>query len=152
MTTWTTREEVLEFAIADESATYSALTFLDLGMLNQKNGPTQAVDKRETTGDRTPQYLKTYEAAAREITFGGSGVAYSDAVHNQEALKAHVYNCWASNLQPKVWWRCTNTVTGEMFYGSFIVDNFEKSSSVSDSATFSFESTLCGPFSYTPGT
>jgi hypothetical protein len=151
MTTWTTREEVLEFAIADESATYSTLTFLDLGMLNQKNGPSQNVDTRETTGDRTPNYTKTYEAAARDITFGGTGVAYSDAVHNQETLKAHVYNCWASGQQPKVWWRCTNTITGEGFYGAFIVNSFEKSSSIGDSATFNFDSTLCGPFVYTPG-
>lgn len=144
------RDVAVEFAIAPESATVGSLTWLDLGMVRAKEGPSVQWDKADTTADSSPQYTKTSLTTFKEITFGGNGIAYDDAAYNQKILKAHVANPGsATQGQPKVWWRITEP-DGSQWVGPFLMDSWNSSAPYDGPATFEFSSTSNGAVTYTP--
>lgn len=144
------RDVIVEFAIAPEDAAVAGLTWLELGMVRTKDGPNVAWDKADTTADKSPQFTKTSLSTFKEVTFGGDGIAYDDAVHNQKTLKAHVVNPGvATARQPKVWWRITEP-DGSQWVGPFLIDSWDSSAPYDGPATFSFSSTSNGAVTYTP--
>lgn len=143
------RDVTLEFAIAKEDASVGSLSWQTLGMVRAKS-PSVSWETADTTADKSPQFTKTNLVTFREVKFSGDGVSYSDAAHNQKALKAHVYNPpVGTDYQPKVWWRITDP-DGSQTVGPFIVNSWNDERPYDGPATFSFESTSNGAVTYTP--
>lgn len=150
MSAFSGRDVVVEFAIAKEDAAIGTLSWQRLGMVRSKKGPSVSWSDSDTTADMSPAYTKTALVTFKEITFGGDGVSYSDAVYNQKVLKAHVVNPSAStDSQPKVWWRITE-LDGSQWVGPFLMLSWESEAPYDGPCTFSFDSKSNGAVTYTP--
>ena len=144
------RDVAVEFAIAKEDATIGSLSFQSLGMVRSKKGPSVKWADADTTADKSPQFTRTSLVTFKDITFGGDGVAYSDAVFNQKTLKAHVANPGsATDNQPKIWWRVTEQ-DGSQWVGPAIMLSWESEAPYDGAVTFSFDSKSNGAWTFTP--
>ncbi len=149
MTAFVGRDVTVEFAIAKEDASVGSLSWQTLGMVRSKS-PSVKWETADTTADKSPAFTKTNLVTFKQVDFSGDGVSYSDAVHNQKVLKAHVYNPpVGTDYQPKVWWRITEP-DGSQTVGPFIVSSWKDDRPHDGPATFSFESMSNGAVTYTP--
>lgn len=150
MSAFSGRDVVVEFAIAKEDASVGGLSWQRLGMVRSKDGPSAQWKDADTTADMSPQFTETSLVTFKSVTFGGDGVAYSDAVYNQKVLKAHVFNPGvATDYQPKVWFRITE-LDGSQYVGPFLMLSWESSAPHDGPATFKFSSKSNGAVTYTP--
>lgn len=148
MTAFVGRDVSLEFAIAKEDASVGSLSFSFLGMMRQKSMKT-SWDQVDTTADDSPAFTKTSLVTFKAVEFSGDGVSYTDAVHNQQTLKAHVINPGsATDNQPKVWWRMTGP--DGTYLGPFIVTEWNDERAHADAATWSLSSSSNGAVIFTP--
>lgn len=142
------RDVAVEFAIADENATPGTLTYLALGMMRGKS-PKVSWDTADTTADNSPSFTKTKLVTFKDVEFSADGVSYTDAIFNQAALKAHVYNPpVATAFQPKVWFRITD-VTG-VIEGPFIVSEWSDDRPYAEAATWKITAMSNGAVTFTP--
>ena len=129
------RDVLVEFALADEIADPTSLTWLRLGMMRGKSIKT-GWDDADTTADMSPDYTKTSLVTFKNVEFSGDGVSYDDAIFNQETLEAHVVSPGAATTnQPKAWFRITYP-TGKRYTGPFIVTEWSNDSPYADAATW----------------
>ena len=142
------RDVVIEFAIGDENASPSGLTFKVLGMMRGK-GMKVSWDTVDATADKSPQFTKQTLTTFKMVEFSGDGVAYTEAIHNQSELKAHVYNPGvATGNQPKVWLR--QTAPDGVTLGPFIVSEWDSPSPYADVVTWSLSAQSNGAVVFTP--
>ena len=148
MGAYTGRDVTVEYAIADENATYGSLVFKVLGMMRDKGFPV-SWDTVDATADKSPQFTKENLVTFKSAEFNGSGVARTEAVHNQAELKAHIYNPGsATSNQPKVWIR--ETSPDGVTYAPMIATKWESSSPYSDVVTWQMSAMSNGPVTYVP--
>lgn len=148
MTAFVGRDVSVEYAIADENASPGALTYLNLGMMRGKS-PKVAWETADTTADDSPEFTKTQLVTFKSVEFSGDGVSYTDAIHNQAALKAHVYNPGvATASQPKAWFRITGP--DGVIQGPFIITEWSDDRPYADAATWSISAMSNGAVTFTP--
>jgi predicted secreted protein len=142
------RDVLIEFAIADETATSGSLTYKTLGMARGK-GMKVSWDTADTTADASPEYTKTSLVTFKAVEFSCDGVTYSDALYNQAEFKGHVYNPGSGTAnQPKVWLRQTGP--DGVTEGPFIVNEWSDDAPYSDAATWSMSAMSNGAVTFTP--
>lgn len=148
MPAFTGRDVSVEFAIGLESADPSSLTFKDVGMMRQKDFNV-SWDTADTTADKSPDFTRTSLVTFKAIEFSGDGVSYTDAIHNQAELEAHVYSPGVeTNSQPKVWFRLT--FPDCVFTGPFIVSEWSKGAAYDDAVTWSMTANSNGAVDRVP--
>jgi predicted secreted protein len=148
MTAFVGRDVLMEFAIAKEDASVGALSFQTLGMMRQKSMKT-SWDTVDTTADNSPQFTRTSLVTFKNVEFSGDGVSYTDAVHNQQTMKAHVINPGSTtDNQPKVWFRMTGP--DGTYIGPFIVSEWSDDRSFDAEATWSLSASSNGAVTFTP--
>lgn len=148
MGAFTGRDVVLQFAIADESASVGGLSWLTLGMMRDK-GMDVNWDTVDATADLSPQYTKENLVTFKSVEFSGSGVARTEAIHNQATLKAHVYNPPAlTGSQPKVWLK--QIAPDGTTVGPFIVNKWSSASPHADVVTWDMGAMSNGAVTFTP--
>jgi len=146
---FTGRDVVLNFAIADEAANPSGLTFVRLGAMRGKSMKT-SWDTVDVTADTSPAYVKENLVTFKAIEFTGDGVSYGEDVTNQKTLKAHVINPGSTtNYQPKVWIQMIDP-DGDEYIGPFIISEWSDDRPYSDAATWSISAMSNGEVTYTP--
>lgn len=149
MTAFVGRDVLVEFAIADEDADSGALVWQTLGMMRGKSMKTNW-DTVDTTADDSPSFTKTSLVTFKAVEFSGDGVSYTDAIYNQNTLKAHVVSPGsATAYQPKVWLRLTDPDTST-YVGPFIVSQWSDDRPYADTATWSITAMSNGDVVYTP--
>lgn len=147
--TFTGRDVVVEFAIADENAVPSSLTYTTLGMMRGKSTKVKW-DTVDTTADKSPAFTKTNLVTFKSVEFSGDGVSYNDAAYNIKAMKLQVISPGsATSNQPKVWLRVTDP-DGDKFEGPFIVSEWSDDRPYADAATWSITAMSNGDVVYTP--
>lgn len=145
---YTGRDVIIEFAIANEDAAESSLTWLRLGMMRDK-GMSVSWDSADGTADQSDQYTKESIVTFKSVEFSGAGVSRTDAVYNQATLKAHAYNpSSATSGQPKVWLR--QTAPDGVTKGAFLITKWDSTAPHSDVATWSMAATSNGAVTFTP--
>ena len=150
MGSFTGRDVLVEFAIADETTLPGALTYARLGMMRGKTMKT-SWDTVDTTADQSPDFTKTSLVTFKSMEFSGDGVSYDDAIYNQNALKAHVISPGVETAkQPKVWVRMTDPDGGK-YEGPFIVSEWSDERPYADAATWSISASSNGGVSFVPG-
>lgn len=148
MPAYTGRDVLIEFAIGDESASPSSLSFLTLGMMRGK-GMKVSWETADATADKSPQFTKQTLVTFKQVEFSGDGVSYTEAIHNQAALKAHVYNpSTATGSQPKVWLR--QTAPDGVTLGPFTVTEWDSPAPYADVVTWSITAMSNGAVTFTP--
>ena len=148
MPAYTGRDVLIEFAIGDENATLGSLVFKTLGMMRGK-GMNVNWDVVDATGDKSPQFTRQSLVTYKQVEFSGDGVAYTEAVHNQAELKAHIYNPGAGTAnQPKAWIRQTGP--DGVTVGPFIFSSWESASPYDDVVTWSTSAQSNGAVTFTP--
>lgn len=148
MTAFVGRDVTMEFAIADENTAPGSLVFKVLGMCRGK-GIEVNWDTADVTGDKSPQFTKQYLVTFKDVKVSLDGVSYTDAVHNQAELKAHVYNPGSATAnQPKVWLR--QTAPDGVTVGPFIANKWGGDAPYADGVTWSFEAMSNGAVTFTP--
>jgi TP901-1 family phage major tail protein len=149
MSAFTGRDVAVEFAIADENATVSGLTWQTLGMMRGKSIKAKW-DDVDVTADKSPQFTKQSLVTFKSVEFSGDGVSYSDAVHKQKVIKAHVLNpSSATGNQPKAWIRITEP-DGSQTVGPFIITEWSDERPYDGGATWSISAKSNGAVAYTP--
>lgn len=142
------RDVVIEFAIAQEDATYESLSFSVLGMMRDK-GMEVTWDKADATADDSPDFTKESMTTFKEVKFTGSGVSRNEAVYNQATLKSHIYNPGAgTDYMPKVWLR--QTAHDGVTYGPFLFDSHSSSAPYADAITWQISATSNGAVTFVP--
>ena len=137
------RDVLVEYAIANELAAEGGLSYVTLGMMRGKSIKT-SWDKVDTTADKSANFTKSSLVTFKDVTFSGDGVSYDDAIHNQEALEAHVVSPGAATAyQPKVWLRVTYP-SGKVYKGPFIISEWSNDSPYADTATWSISASSNG--------
>lgn len=148
MTAFTGRDVLVEFAIADETASSGSLTWQTLGMMRGKSMNVNW-DTVDTTADKSTQFTKTSLVTFKSVEFSGDGVSYTDAVHNQATLKAHIYNPGSATAnQPKAWIR--QTAPDGVTEGPFIFSEWSSDSPHADAVTWSTKAMSNGAVTFTP--
>jgi predicted secreted protein len=148
MPAYTGRDVLIEFAIGDENAVLGSLVFKTLGMMRGK-GMNVNWDVVDATGDKSAQYTRQNLVTFKQVEFSGDGVAYTEAVHNQAELKAHIYNPGAgTGGQPKAWIR--QTAPDGVTVGPFIFSAWESASPFDDVVTWSTSAQSNGAVTFTP--
>lgn len=143
------RDVIVEFAIADEATPPETDAYKVLGMMRDKNLST-TWDTVDTTADKSPNFTKTSLVTFKNVEFSGGGVSYSEAVHNQALLEAHVVNPpQATGHQPKAWFRLTYP-GGKKYTGPFIVSEWSNASPYADAATWTIKAASNGDVTLTP--
>lgn len=149
MGAYTGRDVIVNFAIADENAAPSGLTYKRLGMIRGKSLKS-SWDTVDTTADQSPAFTKTSLVTFKSAEFSCDGVTYTDAIYNQKELKAHVLNPSAATAnQPKVWFQLLYPDNSE-YEGPFIVTEWSDDSPYADAATWSISATANGDVKFTP--
>ena len=142
------RDVVVEFAIAEEDASVGSLSFSRLGMMRGKSMKTDW-DTADTTADQSPSFTRTSLVTFKMVEFSGDGVAYDDAVYNQDAFRAHAISPGAgTGNQPKVWLRMTDPAGG-VYVGPFIVTSWADERPYDTECTWSMSAKSNGDVSYT---
>lgn len=148
MGAFTGRDVVIEFAIADEAASYAGLTFKVLGMMRDK-GMNVSWDTVDATADKSAQFTKENLVTFKQVEFSGSGVARTEALHNQAELQAHIYNPGSATAnQPKVWLRQTDP--RGVTYGPFIASSWNSAAPYADVATWELAAMSNGAVTFVP--
>jgi predicted secreted protein len=148
MPAYSGRDVLLEFAIGDENSSPSSLTFLTLGMMRGK-GMSVTWDTADATADKSPAFTKQTITTFKMVEFSGDGVAYTEALHNQSTLKAHVYNPGVgTGSQPKVWLR--QTAPDGVTIGPFTVTEWDSDAPYADVVTWSMTAMSNGQVTFTP--
>lgn len=148
MGAFTGRDVVIEFAIADEAASYAGLTFKVLGMMRDK-GMNVSWDTVDVTADKSPQFTKENLVTFKQVEFSGSGVARTEAIHNQAELKSHIYNPGsATSNQPKIWLR--QTAPDGVTYGPFIASSWNSAAPYADGVTWELSAMSNGAITFVP--
>lgn len=148
MSATTGRDTVFEYSIADENASLGGLVFVELGMMRGKSIKT-SWDTVDTTADKSPDFTKTNLVTFKNVEVSGDGVTYDDAVHNQNAFKAHVISPGSATAnQPKVWLRMTD-ISG-VYVGPFIVNEWSDDRPHAAEATWSMTAMSNGAVTFTP--
>lgn len=148
MAKYTGRDVIIEFAIANEDAAESGLTWQRLGMMRDK-GMSVSWDSADGTADQSDQFTKENLVTFKSVEFSGAGVSRTDAVYNQAVLKAHAYNPGAATgNQPKVWLR--QTAPDGVTKGPFLITKWDSSAPHSDVATWSMTAMSNGAVTFTP--
>lgn len=148
MGAYTGRDVVLEFAIGNPDADPNSLTWLVLGMMRDK-GMSVSWDTADVTADKSPDFTKENLVTFKAVEFKGSGVARTEAIHNQATFKAQVYSPGAgTNYQPNVWLR--QTEPGGITQGPFIANSWEGSAPYADGVTWSLGAMSNGAVTFTP--
>jgi len=143
------RDVLVEFAIADETAIPSSLTYKRLGMMRGKKISTNW-DTADTTADQSPAFTKTKLVTFKAVSFEGDGVSYAEAAYNQKEFRAQAISPGAGTAyQPKFWLRVTDA-DGSTWEGPYIVPKWEDSRPYSDAATWSMSAESNGDVVYTP--
>lgn len=142
------RDVAIEFAIADEDATSGSLTYKVLGMMRGKKSSVKW-ETADTTADLSPDFTKTNLVTFKSVEVSGDGVSYTDAVHNQAELKAHVYSPGSATAnQPKAWLRITGP--DGVIEGPFIVSGWDDDAPYADAVTWSITAMSNGACTFTP--
>jgi predicted secreted protein len=148
MPAYTGRDVLIEFAIGDENATLGSLVFKTLGMMRGK-GMNVNWDVVDATGDKSPEFTRQSLVTYKQVEFSGDGVAYTEAIHNQAELKAHIYNPGSGTAnQPKAWIR--QTEPDGVTVGPFIFSSWESASPYDDVVTWSTSAQSNGAVTFTP--
>ena len=148
MSAYTGRDVLIEFAIADEDASVGSLTWKTLGMMRGK-GMKVNWDTVDATADKSPQFTKQSLVTFKAVEFSGDGVSYTDAIHNQAELKAHIYNPGSATAnQPKAWLR--QTAPDGVTVGPFIFSEWSSDAPHDDVATWSTTAMSNGAVTFTP--
>lgn len=148
MGAFTGRDVTIEFAIAAEDASYAGLTFFTLGMMRDK-GMDVSWDTVDATADDSPQFTKENLVTFKQVEFSGSGVARTEALHNQAQLKAHIYNPGAgTGNMPKIWLR--QTAPDGVTYGPFIANKWSSASPHADVVTWDMGAMSNGAITFVP--
>jgi len=135
MSAYVGRDVLVEYAIAQETASPSSLVYSTLGMMRDKDLSIKW-DTVDTTGDKSPNQTRQSLVTFKSVEFSGAGVSYDDAVHNQLAFEQHVVSPPSSTAnQPKVWLRIT--YPNKVYEGPFIVGEFSNSTAYDAEATWS---------------
>jgi predicted secreted protein len=142
------RNVTVEFALADENASSGSLVYQRLGMMRGKDISCKW-DTVDATADMSPAFTKQNLVTFKMQEFSGDGVAYTDAVYNQKAMKSHVYSPpVGTGYQPKAWLRLT--FPDGVIEGPFIVTEFSNAAPHADVVTFSINAMSNGAVTYTP--
>jgi predicted secreted protein len=150
MSAFSGRDVLVEFSIADETATAATLTFSTLGMMRGKSMKTNW-DTVDTTADKSPAYTKTSLVTFKSVEFSGDGVSYTEALHNQLQVKQLVISpSAATSFQPKAWMRLTDP-DGSFYVGPFIITEWSDERPYADTATWSIKATSNGEVTFTAG-
>lgn len=148
MTQFVGRDVAVEFAIADETASVGSLSWLTLGGMRQKSMDA-TWDDVDSTDDASPQFTKQYLTTFKSLEFTGDGTSRTDALYNQQTLKAHVVNPGSSTgNQPKVWLRMTGP--DGVWLGPFTITKWTDGRSYADVATWSISGKSNGAVTFTP--
>lgn len=141
------RDVAIEFAIADEDADSSSLTWYSLGMCRGKTMKT-AWDTIDTTADKSPDFTKTSLVSFKTVTFSCDGVTYDDDTYNQKVMrKQSVSPSDDTSNQPKIWIRETHP-DGSTYEGPFLITSWQDDNPHDDAGTWSLEATSNGKISY----
>lgn len=141
------RDALVEFSIAAEDASVGGLSWSTLGMMRGKSMKT-GWETADTTADDSPGFTKTSLVTFKSVEFSGDGVSYTESLHNQQTLKAHVISPSVTTLyQPKVWIRLTDP-TG-VYVGPFIVTEWSDDRPYADSCTWSISAMSNGNVTFT---
>lgn len=141
------RDVVVEFAIAAEDATVGSLSFSVLGMMRGKTMKTNW-DDVDTTADDSPAFTKTSLVTFKMVEFSGDGVSYTETVHGQKTLRAHVISPGAgTGNQPKCWFRMTDP-DGSVYTGPFIVTEWSDERGHASEATWSLSAKSNGEVTF----
>lgn len=144
------RDVLLEFALAPETASVGSLAWLIAGMLRDKSIDI-SWDTTDTTADKSAAFTKSSLVTFKTVEISATGVAYNDAVHNQQTLEALVASPGAgTGFQPKAWFRLTYP-NGKTYVGPFIVNKWKNDSPHADAVTFTFSAMSNGNVVMTPG-
>lgn len=138
-----------QFAIAAESASPSALTFLPLGAMRDKSvGITW--DTTDLTADDSPASTKESLATFKAVEISGSGVSRGPERPNQDILEAHVNNPGAvTGNQPCIWLRLTHP-SGKVYTGYFMCSEFSTDAPYADAITWTMKAMSNGAMTITP--
>lgn len=148
MPAYSGRDVLIEFAIGDENASSGSLAFLTLGMMRGK-GMKVSWDTADATADKSPSYTKQSLTTFKMVEFSGDGVSYTEAIHNQATLKAHVYGPGVgTGYQPKVWIR--QTAPDGVTLGPFTVTEWDSPAPYADVVTWSISAASNGAVTFTP--
>jgi len=148
MPAYSGRDVLIEFAIGDENASPGSLTFLTLGMMRGK-GMKVTWDKADATADKSPQFTKQSLTTFKVVEFSGDGVSYTEAIHNQATLKAHIYNPGVgTGSQPKAWIR--QTAPDGVTLGPFTFNEWDSASPYADVVTWLCSAESNGAVTFTP--
>ncbi len=148
MSAYTGRDVIVEFAIGNETDSVGSLTFKTLGMIRGKSLKV-AWDTADATADKSPQFTKQSLVTFKSVELSCDGVSYTDSIHNQNELKAHVYNPGAgTGNQPKAWLRMTGP--DGVTVGPFIVSEWSNDAPHADVVTWSMSAASNGAVTYTP--
>jgi predicted secreted protein len=142
------RDVFMEYAIAKEDAVLASLTFQAFGMLRGKSMKV-SWETADTTADKSPGNNKTKLVTFKDVNFSGDGVSYTEAVHNQQAVKAQSVSPGpATDNQPKIWFRMTGP--DGVWVGPFIVTEWSDERPYAEAATWSIGASSNGDVSFTP--
>lgn len=145
---FTGRDVLMEYAIAKEDAVLASLTFQAFGMMRGKSMKV-GWDTVDTTADKSPAFTKTSLVTFKSVEFSGDGVSYTEAVHNQQAVKAQAVSPGSStDNQPKIWFRMTGP--DGVWVGPFIITEWSDDRGHASEATWSISATSNGDVSFTP--
>lgn len=148
MTAFVGRDVGVEFAIAAEDASSGSLSWNVLGMMRGKDLK-QSWDDVDVTGDKSPSYTRQFLTTFKSVEFSGDGVSYTDSVHNQVTLKAHVINpSSTTGNQPKVWLRITGP--DGTLVGPFVITEWSDARPYDGEATWSISAKSNGAVTFTP--
>lgn len=149
MTAHVGRDVLVEFAIADENAIESSLTYQTLGMVRGKS-LSNKWDDVDTTADKSPDYTKTSLVTFKGVELSLDGVAYDDDVYNQELLESLVAQPPVeTNFQPKVWFRLTYP-SGKKYTGPFLLTGWDNDDPYDGAATWKAAAKSNGAIVFTP--
>lgn len=131
------RDVVVNFAIGEEDADPTGLTFKRLGMMRGKSMKTDW-DTVDTTADQSPAFTKTNLVTFKMVEFSGDGVSFDDVAYNQDEFRLHVVSPGAATSnQPKVWLQMIDPGSGKTYEGPFIVTSWSDERPHANEATWS---------------
>jgi predicted secreted protein len=143
------RGAVLEYSIADETATVGSLSWSVLGSVRSKSwkGKWDTVDvTADTSAGHSKEMLTTFFG----VEFSCDGVSYGESIAGQKALLSHFYNPpIGTQYTPKTWFRLTDP-DGTVRQGPFILTEMSDDRPYSDGATWSLTASSNGQPTYTP--
>lgn len=144
----TGRDFIVSFAVAPEDANPSSLTYDRFGMMRGKEFAV-SYDTVDTTGDTSPDFIRTSKVTFKTVTFSGDCVLDTAASENQVDFISATFSPGAATAyQPIIWFKLEG-IEGT-YTGPFTVSNLSLSSGFDAERTVSFESTSAGNVTFVP--